>query len=66
MRDLGGLRLTKSERILVIALSYAFCLPTLYRHGKNLAINLASLLEEARTQVRDEQQHNQPQRPQEV
>nr|POE63619.1 hypothetical protein CFP56_04522 [Quercus suber] len=36
MSDLNGLRLTRSERIVVVALSYFFCAPLIYRNIKAL------------------------------
>lgn len=56
MSELTGLRLTRSERILVIALSYLFCAPLIYKNGKHLLIYIASLSAEARRQVRREDQ----------
>lgn len=34
--DLQGLILTRSERIIVVALSYLFCAPLIYHNGKLL------------------------------
>ena len=36
MSDLNGLALTRSERILVVALSYAWCTPLLYWFGERI------------------------------
>lgn len=36
MSNLKGLELTKSERIIVVALSYLFCAPLIYANGKRL------------------------------
>lgn len=55
MSDLSGLRLTRSERIFVIALSYLFCAPLIYSHGKKLVLYIASLASDARRQLREEE-----------
>nr|POE51604.1 hypothetical protein CFP56_25811 [Quercus suber] len=36
MSDYNGLRLTRGERIVVVALSYLFCAPVVYRNTKAL------------------------------
>ena len=54
--DLTGLALTRSERIIVITLSYIFCAPLFYANGKRLWSYLRSTSEEARRQLREEDQ----------
>ena len=53
--DLQGLVLTKSERIIVVALSYLFCAPLIYSNGKKILAYLLITSAEARRQVREEQ-----------
>ena len=54
MSDLTGLKLTRSERIIVVALSYLFCAPLFYKKGKKLLHYLTQLSQEARAQLREE------------
>lgn len=54
MSRLHGLRLTPSERILVVALSYVFCAPLFYANGRKLLQYLSTLAAEARRQIREE------------
>lgn len=51
---LTGLALTRTERIIVIALSYIFCAPVLYKNVKKLYGYVKQTSEEARRQVDDE------------
>lgn len=52
--DLDGLVLTKSERIVVFALSYLFCAPLIYANGRKLFHYLSSTPSEARRQAQEE------------
>lgn len=54
MSDLNGLKLTRSERIIVVALSYIFCAPLIYGNGKRIIHYLRGLSSEARSQIREE------------
>ncbi|KAK4546062.1 hypothetical protein LTR36_002199 [Oleoguttula mirabilis] len=54
MSDLNGLRLTRSERIIVVALSYIFCAPLIYANGKKLVQYLGGVTAEARRQLTEE------------
>jgi len=51
---LTGLALTRSERIIVIALSYIFSAPVLYRHIKRIYNYAKQISDEARRQLDDE------------
>ena len=57
--ELRGLLLTRSERIIVIALSYLFCAPLIYANGRKLLSYLLSTSAEARRQVREERRQQQ-------
>lgn len=48
---LAGLSLTRSERIIVIALSYIFCAPVLYKNVKKLY----NIVKQARRNVHDQE-----------
>lgn len=54
-RDLTGLALTRSERIIVVALSYLYVAPLLFAHGKTLVNFLRGTSAEARRQLADEE-----------
>jgi len=54
MSDLTGLKLSRSERIIVVALSYLFCAPLIYKNGKKLVQYLGGLSQEAGRQLREE------------
>lgn len=54
--DLQGLALTRSERIIVVALSYLFCAPLIYANGKRLLTYLLATSIEARRQLREERE----------
>ena len=49
---LHGLALTKSERIVVVALSYLFCAPIFWANGKRLLSYLFATSPEARHRQR--------------
>ena len=53
---LSGLVLTKSERIIVVALSYLFCAPLIYANGRRLLTYLLNTHAEARRQLQAERQ----------
>jgi hypothetical protein len=53
-RDLTGLALTRSERIVVIALSYIFVAPVIFANGKRLLFYLRAISQEARRQLNEE------------
>lgn len=55
MSDLHGLRLTRSERIIVVALSYIFCAPLLYKNGKKLVKYCQELVAESTRQLAEEE-----------
>jgi len=55
MSDLSGLRLTRSERIFVITLSYLFCAPLIYSNGKKLILYIVSLASDTQRQPREEE-----------
>lgn len=54
-RDLTGLVLTRSERILVVALSYLYVAPLIFAHGKRFLVFLLGTSQEARRQLADEE-----------
>jgi len=54
-RDLTGLALTPSERILVVALSYLYVAPRILAHGKRIITFLLGTSQEARRQLADEE-----------
>ena len=56
MSDLRGLQLTKSERIIVVALSYVFCAPLFWANGKKLVRFISQLSAEARRQIQEEEE----------
>jgi len=60
MSDLNGLKLTRSERIIVVALSYLFCAPILYKNGKLFLQFLTGLSREARRQLRVPENRRRP------
>jgi len=49
-----GLQLTRSERIIVVTLSYLFAAPLIFKNGKALIEYLAAIATEARRQIREE------------
>lgn len=53
-RDLTGLALSRSERIIVIALSYIYIAPTIFANGKKLFGYLQAISQEARRQLAEE------------
>ncbi|KAL1584864.1 hypothetical protein WHR41_06589 [Cladosporium halotolerans] len=53
--DLTGLALTRTERILVVALSYVYVAPILLAHGKALLDFFRGTAAEARRQIADEE-----------
>jgi hypothetical protein len=59
-----GLALTRSERIIVVALSYIYTAPTLWGYGKRLLHYLYSTTAEARRQVREQRRREQEQQAQ--
>lgn len=65
MSDLTGLKLTRSERLLVVSLSYLFTAPLVYSNGKKLCGYLNALWAEARRQIREEDQLEQRRRERE-
>jgi hypothetical protein len=54
-RNLTGLALTRSERILVVALSYLYVAPRIFAHGKRIINFLRGTSQEARRQLADEE-----------
>jgi hypothetical protein len=54
-RNLTGLALTRSERILVVALSYLYVAPRIIAHGKRIITFLLGTSQEARRQLADEE-----------
>ena len=52
---LTGLALTRTERIVVITLSYIFCAPVLYKNVKKLYAYVKQVRGEARRQLDDEE-----------
>lgn len=54
-RDLTGLVLTRTERILVVALSYLYVAPLIFAHGKRILTFLRGTSQEARRQLADEE-----------
>ena len=63
---LHGLQLNRSERIIVVTLSYLFCAPTIWINGKRILAYLLTTSSEARRRIREEQQarrRNQPNQP---
>jgi len=58
MSDLTGLKLTRSERFIVVALSYIFCAPLFYKNGKKLWQYLRGLSQEAGRQLREERRQD--------
>ena len=56
MSDLTGLKLTRNERILVVSLSYLFTAPVVYSYTRKLFGYLGALWQEARRQIREEDQ----------
>lgn len=54
---LNGLVLTKSERLVVVALSYLFCAPLIYANGKRLLSYILSTSAQARRQDWEEERH---------
>lgn len=54
-RDLTGLVLTRSERILVVALSYLYVAPLIYTRFKRIWTFLRGTSEEARRQLAAEE-----------
>lgn len=52
--ELRGLQLTRSERIIVVALSYLFCAPLIYVNGRRLINYFLTTSQEARRQARQE------------
>lgn len=53
--NLDGLRLTKSERLIVVTLSYLFCAPLIWTTGRKLFQYLFITSQEARRQLREEE-----------
>jgi hypothetical protein len=51
---LRGLKLTRSERIIVVTLSYIVTAPLIWANGKRLIYFLTNLAAEARRQIREE------------
>lgn len=56
---LDGLRLTKSERLIVVTLSYLFCAPVIWSTGRKLSRYLFATWQESRRQVREEREQRQ-------
>lgn len=56
---LHGLALTKSERIIVVALSYIFCAPILCSNTRRLISYFLTTSIEAREQVREQERKEQ-------
>lgn len=54
--ELRGLVLTRTERLIVVALSYLFCAPLVWTNGKKLISYIYGTTAEARRQVREERQ----------
>jgi hypothetical protein len=54
--DLHGLVLTRSERIIVVALTYLVCAPVIWTNGKKLFAYVYGTAAEARREVREERQ----------
>jgi hypothetical protein len=54
-RTLTGLVLTRSERILVVALSYLYVAPLIFAHGKRILAFLRGTSQEAQRQVAAEE-----------
>ena len=50
-----GLALTKSERIIVVALSYIFCAPLIWLNTKKLLSHALATSAEAREQIQEEE-----------
>jgi len=53
-RNLAGLALTRSERIIVIALSYIYVAPVIFKNGRKLFGYLAFIWQETRRQLAEE------------
>lgn len=51
---LAGLRLTKTERLLCVALSYIYTAPLVWRIGKELVSYFNATIQEAQRQLRPE------------
>lgn len=51
---LSGLRLTRSERFILVALSYLFCAPVFYNKGKLILRYWFATSAAARRSIRDE------------
>ena len=60
--ELRGLVLTKSERIVVVALSYLFCAPLIYANGRKLLAYFLTTSSDARRQIRERREERQRQR----
>lgn len=54
-RNLTGLALTRSERILVVALSYLYVAPLIFARGKRILAFLRGTSQEAQRQVAAEE-----------
>lgn len=54
-RNLTGLALTRSERILVVALSYLYVAPIIFARGKRILAFLRGTSQEAQRQVAAEE-----------
>lgn len=54
-RNLTGLALTRSERILVVALSYLYVAPVIFARGKRILAFLRGTSQEAQRQVAAEE-----------
>ena len=50
--ELKGLRLTRSERLIVVALTYLWSAPVIYNNSKKLLVYIHAIWAEARREVR--------------
>lgn len=58
--NLDGLRLSKSERLIVVTLSYLFCAPLIWGTGRKLFQYLFITSQETRRQLREERERRRP------
>ena len=58
-RNLQGLQLTKTERYIVVSLSYIFVAPIFYTGGKRVLSWILTTFFEARRQIREERRAEQ-------
>lgn len=54
--ELRGLVLTRSERLIVVAISYLFCAPLIYGNGRKLLSYVYRIYLESRREIQQERE----------